>query len=418
MKVQGIEVPTSGTLWAPFERFGRRLEGDRVIWMVTLFLSLLSLLAVYSAISSLAFKDNAGSLKFLGKQAFMIALGWGVMVAVHRMNFRYFARAAAVLFYVAAALLLLTWFMGENVNDARRWIRVPGVGLTFQPSDFAKVVLIAYVARAINQRREQLQSFRHGVLPVLLPIAVICGLILPDNLSTAALLATVCLGMLFVAGTPLRHMLLIGGFGVGALFGIYSLGKTAPELLPRFSTWASRIEQFAGSEAAPEPEAGGAVIPATSSMEYQIELAQVAIHRGGLLPHGPGTGASRNFLPHPYSDMIFAFIVEEWGAVLGGLGLVMLYLILLYRSLRVAYRCKRFFGALLATGLSFMLVLQAMTNMAVAVRLFPTTGQPLPVVSYGGTSLLFTCLSIGIILAISRSVTDPEGWERAHGVPA
>jgi cell division protein FtsW len=224
--------------------------------------------------------------------------------------------------------------------------------------------------------------------------------------------------MLFVAGTPFRHMLLIGGIGAGALFGIYSLGKSAPEMLPRFSTWASRIEQFAGGDAAPEAEVGGAVVPATSSMEYQIELAQVAIHRGGLLPHGPGTGASRNFLPHPYSDMIFAFIVEEWGAVLGGLGLVLLYLILLYRSLRVAYRCQRFFGALLAAGLSFMLVLQAMTNMAVAVRLFPTTGQPLPVVSYGGTSLIFTCLSIGIILAVSRSVTDPEGWERAHGVPA
>jgi len=415
MQATGIDVPSSGTLWAPFERFGKRLEGDRVIWMVTLFLSLLSLLAVYSAISSLAFKDNAGSLKFLGKQAFMIFLGWGVMVAIHRMNFRYFARAAAVLFYVAIALLLLTWVMGENVNDARRWIRVPGVGLTFQPSDFAKVVLIAYVARTINQRRDQLDSFRHGVLPVLIPIGIICGLILPDNLSTAALLATVCLGMLFVAGTPLRHMVTIGALGAGALFGIYSLGKAAPEMLPRFSTWASRIEQFAGSDA---PPATAEAMPSSSSMEYQIELAQVAIHRGGLLPHGPGTGTSRNFLPHPYSDMIFAFIVEEWGAVLGGLGLVLLYLILLYRSLRVAYRCKRFFGALLATGLSFMLVVQAMTNMAVAVRLFPTTGQPLPVVSYGGTSLLFTCLSIGIILAISRSVTDPEGWERAHGVPA
>jgi cell division protein FtsW len=240
-----------------------------------------------------------------------------------------------------------------------------------------------------------------GVLPILFPIGIICLLILPADFSTAALLGIVCLVMLFIGGVPMRHMLKIGGLGVAGLFMLYGLGKAAPELLPRFGTWAGRIERFAGLGNAEDGD----------SLEYQIELAQVAINRGGILPQGPGSGTSRNFLPHPYSDMIYAFIIEEWGAIMGGLGLVLLYLILLYRTLRTATRCPRHFGGLLAMGLGFLLVFQAMINMAVAVRLFPTTGQPLPLVSYGGTSMVFTCLAIGMILAVSRSVKHPEKWE-------
>ena len=382
-------------------RIGAWLEGDKVIWMVTLILSLCSLLAVYSAISSLAYKTDGSSLRFLFKQGTMLALGWGVMLLVHKVNFRYFSRFAQVLIWVAAALLLLTLLFGADINEAKRWLRIPFIGLTLQTSDFAKVVLVTYVARELNNRRTQLNDFKMGVLPILFPIGIICLLILPADFSTAALLGIVCIVMLFIGGVPMRHMLKIGGLGVAGLFMLYGLGKAAPELLPRFGTWAGRIERFAGLGNAEDGD----------SLEYQIELAQVAINRGGILPQGPGSGTSRNFLPHPYSDMIYAFIIEEWGAIMGGLGLVLLYLILLYRTLRTATRCPRHFGGLLAMGLGFLLVFQAMINMAVAVRLFPTTGQPLPLVSYGGTSMVFTCLAIGMILAVSRSVKHPEKWE-------
>lgn len=385
-------------------RIGAYLEGDKVIWMVTLILSLCSLLAVYSAISSLAYKADGNSLRFLFKQGLMLTLGWGVMILIHKVNFRYFSRISNVLIWVAAGLLVLTLMFGADINDAKRWLRIPFIGLTLQTSDFAKVVLVTYVARELNNRRMQLHEFKAGVLPILIPIGVICLLILPADFSTAALLGLVCIGMLFIGGVPWRHMFRIGGLGVVGLVLLYGLGKAAPELLPRFGTWAGRLERFAGVGSAADGDA----------LEYQIELAQVAINRGGLLPTGPGTGTSRNFLPHPYSDMIYAFIIEEWGAILGGLGLVLAYLILLFRTVRTATRCPRHFGGLLAMGLGFMLVFQAMINMAVAVRLFPTTGQPLPLVSYGGTSMIFTCLSIGMILAVSRSVTDPEKWEQSN----
>jgi cell division protein FtsW len=356
---------------------------------------------VYSAISSLAYKTDGSSLRFLFKQGTMLALGWGVMLLVHKVNFRYFSRISQVLIWVAAGLLLLTLLFGADINEAKRWLRIPFIGLTLQTSDFAKVVLVTFVARELNNRRMQLHQFKNGVLPILIPIGLICMLILPADFSTAALLGMVCIGMLFIGGVPFRHMLKIAGLGVAALFILYGLGKAAPDLLPRFGTWAGRLERFAGVGNASDGDA----------LEYQIELAQVAINRGGILPQGPGTGTSRNFLPHPYSDMIYAFVIEEWGAIMGGLGLVLLYLILLYRTIRTATRCPRHFGGLLAMGLGFLLVLQAMINMAVAVRLFPTTGQPLPLVSYGGTSMVFTCLSIGMILAVSRSVAHPDQWE-------
>ncbi len=392
---------SQGDMRSLHRRIGAWLEGDKVIWMVTLILSLCSLLAVYSAISSLAYKTDGSSLRFLFKQGTMLALGWGVMLLVHKVNFRYFSRISQVLIWVAAGLLLLTLLFGADINEAKRWLRIPFIGLTLQTSDFAKVVLVTFVARELNNRRMQLHQFKNGVLPILVPIGLICMLILPADFSTAALLGMVCIGMLFIGGVPFRHMLKIAGLGVAALFMLYGLGKAAPELLPRFGTWAGRLERFAGVGNASDGDA----------LEYQIELAQVAINRGGILPQGPGTGTSRNFLPHPYSDMIYAFIIEEWGAIMGGLGLVLLYIILLYRTIRTATRCPRHFGGLLAMGLGFLLVLQAMINMAVAVRLFPTTGQPLPLVSYGGTSMVFTCLSIGMILAVSRSVTHPDQWE-------
>ena len=377
----------------------QRLEGDRVLWGIALVLTLASLVTVYSAISTLAYKADGNSAKFLLKQASLLAAGWGVMFGVHRIHFKYFGKLANVVFALAIAALIFTFLFGTDINDARRWMKIPFLGITFQTSDFAKLALVLWVARQLQVRGPVLEDFWQGLMPILAGIGVVCALILPSDFSTAAMLAAICVTMLFVGGLPWKHMFRIAGMAGILLLSLYGMGKAAPEALPRFGTWASRMESFVGFATGQE---GGA----QSAEDYQIELAQIAIHRGGLFPSGPASGTSRNFLPHPYSDMIFAFIVEEWGAILGGLGLVLLYLALLFRASRTAIKCESAFGRNLVLGLGLMITVQALVNMGVSVRLFPTTGQPLPLVSYGGTSLLFTCLSIGMMLAVSRIVQN------------
>ncbi|MEN9346794.1 MAG: hypothetical protein RLZZ77_305 [Bacteroidota bacterium] len=375
----------------------KRLQGDKVIWMVTFFLSIISILAVYSAISTLAYKADGNSFAFLLKHTIMIILGFVLMYVVHKINYKYFSKFSKLLIWVAAALLLVTLLFGSNINSADRWIRIPILGLTFQTSDFAKVVLMVYVARLLNQKRELLHDFKLGVVPILIPIGVVCGLILPANFSTAAMIALVCFIMMYIAGVPFRHLGKLMLAGVGLVGLIIVVGEFAPKgTLPRYETWKNRIFNKMDAE---------------SDGNYQADLAKYAIYEGGLVPKGPGTGSSRNFLPHPYSDMIYAFIIEEYGSIFGGIGLVLLYLILLFRTIRFSIRCPRNFGTLAALGLSLLMVIQALINMGVAVSLFPTTGQPLPLVSMGGTSTLFTCLSIGIILSISRSHFNPEEFD-------
>jgi cell division protein FtsW len=387
----------------------QRLEGDRVLWGIALVLTLASLVTVYSAISTLAYKADGNSAKFLFKQAALLAGGWVVMFGVHRIHFKYFGKLANVLFALAIAALIFTFLFGTDINDARRWLKIPFLGLTVQTSDFAKLALVLWVARQLQVRGPVLEDFWQGLMPILGGIGLVCALILPSDFSTAAMLAAICVTMLFVGGLPWKHMFRIAGMGGVLLLSLYGIGKAAPEALPRFGTWASRMESFVGFATGQD---GGA----QSAEDYQIELAQIAIHRGGLFPSGPASGTSRNFLPHPYSDMIFAFIVEEWGAILGGLGLVLLYLALLFRASRTAIKCESAFGRNLVLGLGLMITVQALVNMGVSVRLFPTTGQPLPLVSYGGTSLLFTCLSIGMMLAVSRIVQNGDsGTPHAAG---
>lgn len=369
-----------------------RLKGDRVIWMTALCLGVISLLAVYSSISSLAFKRDGGStLHFLLKHAIMLASGGVIMYYAHKLRFGVYGRLSQLLIWVTAALLLVTLLMGTNLNSASRWLTIPIIGQSFQTSDLAKVVLLVYLARVLSRDREKLESFGAVALHIMLPVGVICGLILPANFSTAAVLFTVCMVVMFVAAVPMRHMLRFAGIAVAGFTLMLTLAKTFPGLLPRLDTWVSRIESFG------EPD---------SEANYQVEHAKIAIVSGGFLPNGPGSGASRNFLPHPYSDMIYAFIIEEYGSILGGLGLLLLYLILLFRAVRIATRCDRLFGSLVAVGLALLLVVQAMVNMAVAVNLVPVTGQPLPLVSMGGTSIWFTCLAIGIMLSVSRSIQE------------
>ncbi|HAT48689.1 MAG TPA: cell division protein FtsW, partial [Flavobacteriales bacterium] len=316
-----------------------------------------------------------------------------------RVHFKYFGRLANTLFVLAIAALILTYLFGADINEARRWIKIPFIGLTVQTSDFAKLALVLWVAKQLQMRASVLDDFWNGVAPILGGIVSICVLILPSDFSTAAMLGFICVTMLFVGGVSWRHMVTIAFASLGGILMLYGVGKAAPDALPRFGTSASRVESFAGF-------ATGHETANASAEDYQIELAQVAIYKGGLFPSGPASGTSRNFLPHPYSDMIFAFIVEEWGAIMGGLGLVLLYLALLFRASRTAIKCDSPFGRNLILGLGLMITVQALVNMGVSVRLFPTTGQPLPLVSYGGTSLLFTCLSIGMMLAVTRVVSN------------
>lgn len=324
----------------------------------------------------------------------MLGAGFGLMYFFHKRNFKYFSKASALLIYAAIGLLVLTMIFGSNINSAERWLKIPGTSLTFQTSDFAKIVLILFVARWLNLKRESLHDFKKTILPLCGYIALICGLILPSNFSTAAMLALVCFLLMFIAGVPGKHLMKLLGVGVGLILFIIAVGELAPKgTIGRYETWKNRIMNK---------------VDADSEGNYQSNLAKYAIYEGGLIPKGPGTSTTRNFMPHPYSDMVYAFVIEEYGSILGGAGLLLLYVILFFRTVRFTSKCPKHFGRLAAIGLSLLLVIQALINMGVAVNLFPTTGQPLPLVSLGGTSTVFTCITVGIILSISRSAFNPE----------
>ncbi len=375
----------------------QKLKGDRVVWMTVLFLGLISLLAVYSSISSLAFKREGGStMHFLVKHGIMLLSGGAIMYYVSKQQFTIYSRLSQLLIGVMAVLLLLTLLLGSNINDASRWITIPIINQSFQTSDPAKVVLIVYLARVLGKNQGLEWTLRDVLVKLMAPVGLICGLILPANFSTAAVLFAVCLIIMFIGQVPMKHMVMIVGAAIGMFILLLILAKTTPGLLPRLDTWVGRIESFGVED---------------HDANYQVEHAKIAIASGGFLPNGPGSGTSRNFLPHPYSDMIYAFIIEEYGSILGGLGLLLLYLILLFRAVRIASNCAKPFGALAAIGLGLMLVMQAMINMAVAVNLVPVTGQPLPLVSMGGTSVWFTCLAIGIMLSVSRGAEEQPSTE-------
>ncbi len=380
------------------------LQGDRAIWVIVLLLGLFSVLAVYGSIVTLAVKNKDGDTEYyLIRHVIMIALGFYMMYQAHRVKFTLYAKIGMIMFWVAAGLLALTLVKGTNLNNANRWLTIPIINQSFQTSDFAKIVIVLVVARLLAQRQNEVQDYKRVLLPILVYVGLICGLILPANFSTAALVFLVCFVMLFLGRIPVKQLASVIGLGIVGVGLIIGISFVAPDLLPRAKTWQNRLVNFNSGD-----EEGN----------YQVEHAKYAIASGGIFPHGPGTGNSRNFLPHPYSDMIYAYIVEEYGSIIGGIGVLLLYLALLLRSVQIALKCPKLFGTFAALGLSLMLVIQALVNMSVAVNLIPVTGQPLPLVSMGGTSTLFTCISIGIILSISRSVyTKNENQPETEGGP-
>ncbi|TXB63973.1 cell division protein FtsW [Vicingus serpentipes] len=365
------------------------IKGDKVIWSVVLLLAILSVLAVYSSIVTLAYKYKGGdTMYYLFKHVVILVVGFGLMILAHKVNYKYYSRISQVALYLSIPLLLLTLVTGANINDASRWLVIPVINQTFQTSDLAKLALIMYLARLLSKRQDQIKDFKEAFIPIMIPVMLVCGLILPANFSTAAMLFTTSLIIMFIGRINLKYILSLIGIGVGTLMILLLIGKSNPDLLPRMGTWAKRIETFTGE--------------GSKDANYQAEQAKIAIATGYPFGKGPGGSTQRNFLPHPYSDFIYAIILEEYG-LLGGVFVIMLYLILFFRGIKIASKSEQTFGSLLAIGLSFSLVFQAMINMAVAVNLFPVTGQPLPLVSMGGTSIWFTCLAIGIILSVSKT---------------
>ena len=366
------------------------IKGDKMIWAVSALLALFSFLPVYSASSNLAYLYGDGNtFVFLIKHFAHLVLGFLIMYGVHKIPHHYFKGLSIIMIPVVVILLLVTMAQNTTIEgaNASRWIRVPFVGVTFQTSTLAAVVLMAYVARYLSKIKDKTVSFKETLLPLWLLVFIILILILPANFSTTAILFSMVMVLVFIGGYPLKYIAVILGTGFMGLTFFILFAKAFPEVFPnRVDTWVSRIENFADDKDTQE--------------DYQIERAKIAIARGGVIGAGPGKSVQRNFLPQSSSDFIYAIIIEEWGFV-GGVFLMLLYILLLLRLVIVAHKSADVFGKLLVLGVGLPIVFQALINMAVAVELFPVTGQTLPLISSGGTSIWMTCLAIGIVLSVS-----------------
>jgi cell division protein FtsW len=398
------------------KNLGSRTKGDKVIWATVVLLALVSLLAVYSSTGLLAYKMYKGNTEiYLFKQFAFIILGVLIIYFAHMVNYTIYSKVARILFIISIPLLFYTLFFGVKLNEGSRWIRLPIINLTFQTSDLAKLALFMYLSRLLSKKQDVIKDFKKGFLPVIIPVAIVCILIAPANLSTALLIGATSLMLMFIGRVSGKHLLMTIGVVMipvvilimAALIrhktsdGSVVADKTKTEnkhrLLVRVDTWINRVETFiyGGKEN-------------NDDNNYQVNQAKIAIAKGGFIGLGPGNSQQRNFLPHPYSDFIYAIIIEEYGLI-GGAFIVFIYLVFLFRSIRIFKKCPFAFGAFLALGLSFTLMIQALANMAVNVNLFPVTGVTLPLVSMGGSSFLFTCLAIGIILSVARNVEQTEG---------
>jgi cell division protein FtsW len=369
------------------------IKGDRVIWMVILILSVISLLAVYSSSQSLAFSSKNSTLYFLIKQLIILILGIGTVIMAHMVPYRYYSRLSQILLYVVIPLLLITMLTGKELNSARRWLEVPGTGFTIQPSDFAKIILIMYVARILSMKQESLQNFKEVYMPLLIAVGLVCILILPSNFSTAAILFATCMVLMFIGRIPFRFLFLTL-IGAVLVFFLFLQVTKAFDIDSRAGTWANRVENFRKADT-------------ESVKNFQVNRAKVAIVNGRFFGKGPGNSLQKEKLPQANSDFIYAIIVEEYGLV-GGLVIMLLYLWILFRSALMVRKSTRTFPALVAVGLSLIIVFQAMVNMAVAVNLVPVTGQPLPYISSGGSSVLFTSIALGVILSVSWGIQEDQ----------
>jgi cell division protein FtsW len=393
----------------------QRTGGDKFIWGVVVILAVISVLVVYSATGSLAYKMNKGNNEvYLFKQVAFMLVGLLLIYFLHRVNYTIYSRVASILFLTAIPLLIYTLFFGAKINDGSRWIKLPVINMTFQTSDFARLALFMYISRMLSKKQDVIKDFKKGFLPIIIPVGIICVLIAPANLSTCLLTGATSLLLMFIGRVSIKHILLtifVALIPIAILIAAAALtydGKhkettivksnTVTEKVSgygRVGTWIRRVQDFMYAK--------------NEEVPYQVQQAKIAIANGGVIMGlGPGNSRQRNFLPHPYSDFIYAIIIEEYG-LLGGAFIIFIYLAFLFRGIRIFRKCPYAFGAFLALALSFTLAIQALANMAVNVNIVPVTGVTLPLVSMGGSSFLFTCAAIGIILSVARNVEQSEG---------
>jgi cell division protein FtsW len=357
-------------------------------------LSLISILVVYSSIGTLAYKMTASPESFLLKHTLTVTIGLAAMWFAHKVDYRYYSKLSKLGLWISIPLLIYTYTSGTTINDAARWINIPLINQSFQPSDFASLALIVNLASMLAKRQQNIDDIKESLIPILFWCGIICGLIALTNMSTAVLLLITCMLIMFIGRVPTKYLAML--MFVGVLFGALAF-----KFGVRGGTVVSRVNDYI------------AAYNGKKELPFQAKHARIAVATGGVVGKGPGNSDQRNILPHPYSDFVYAIVIEEYGMI-GGIVVIVLYLILLHRGMKAAYNSERAFGGLLSAGLSFDLVCQAMVNMGVVVGLGPITGQPLPLVSMGGTSMVFTGLALGIILSVSRGEQD-QSWEAKGG---
>ncbi len=372
-------------------RIYAELRGDRAVWVIVLILAMFSILTVYSATGSMAFRERGGNTEFfLIKHGIFVVGGLFLTYLCYLTHYMQYSRIAPVLLVLSIPLLVYTIAMGTEVNEARRWITLPVIGFTIQTSDIAKMALIIYVARAISSKQEYIKDFNSAFLPIIVPILIICSLIAPADLSTALILFATCLGMMFLGRVDIKFIFLLLFLGVVVFACLIIIGNFVPEVV-RVDTWITRTQDFL------ENSDGG----------FQVKQAKIAIADGGWFGIGPGNSTQRNYLPAPYSDFIYAIICEEYGLV-GGFTILSLYVVLFYRCVSIVTRSPKAFGSMLVLGLGLMLTVQALANIAVSVHFVPVTGLTLPMVSMGGTSIIFSSLAFGMILSVSKYIEKTD----------
>lgn len=366
--------------------FERYFKGDKVIWVIIFSLALIGVLVVYSATGTLAYKE-LNTKNYLFKHTLYVCTALLAVWIAHRIDYRYYSRLSRIALLISVPLLIIAWQFGVSVNEASRWITIPFIESTFQPSDFAKLALISSIASMLSKRQDNVDDFQETVLPILIWTGIICTLIGLSNVSNAILLFMTSLILMFIGRIPVNQLALFVMMGfISVMLSLY-LGQRLDTVLYRTQIYT---DSFQNKEAV-----------------FQAEQSYIAISTGGFLGKGPGNSTQRNFLPNSYSDFPYAIIVEEYG-LLGGFIVLGLYVLLLYRGVVVVSGTNQAFGGILSAGLTISLVLQALINMSVAVGLVPITGLPLPMISMGGTSLLFTGLALGIVLSVSRGETDKD----------
>ena len=373
-------------------RIAAELRGDRVLWAIIVLLSLVSMVAVYSAVANLAYRNSGGAVSgYLIKHGIILAFGLVVIYVGHLLAYTKYSRWAPALLLLSIVLLLLTQGFGTEINGARRWLTIPYVNQTFQSSDFAKLALILFVARSIGSKQEVIKDFKEAFVPIILPVLGVCLLISLSDLSSSIMLFLICILMMVVGRVALQYILMLILLGISVFSLLYMVGSKYPELVPRAATWEKRVETYFNPSAAKVDD------------RRQITGAMVAIANGGIIGVGPGNSTQRHTLYSAQSDFIYSIIVEEYGAV-GGIAIIGVYLLLFFRVIRLVTKSSKAFGAMVAFGIGLSILLQAFLNIAVNLDLLPVTGLTLPLVSMGGTSTLFTCISLGILMSVSKYI--------------